>query len=177
MANASPSSSFNCDCDLGFVWNELTEACEVCPDPCNGCNSIYFTGCIGCVIGYKFLNNICDDFCPTGYREGFNTCDALGEFSGHVLSLVFNKVEDVVVDSRDSKFKCLTGIDNDFYPNYGTFDPYAAYERGYYFHGGSIMQLPPNAEDSSDSLVISNEHSMIFWLKPVEGSGTLFTKQ
>ena len=39
----------------------------------------------------------------------------------------------------------MTGETTDFYPYYHTTDPYAAYERGYYFTGSSFMQAPPNS--------------------------------
>ena len=49
----------------------------------------------------------------------------------------------------------LAGSSSEFYPDYDSLDPYAARFRGYYFTGSSVIQLPPNDEDSTLSLVIA----------------------
>ena len=64
-----------------------------------------------------------------------------------------------------------------FYPEYHANDPYAAYRRGYYFHGTSYIQLPPHSEDSSDSLVFGAENTVSVWIRPKTTDGTIFAKQ
>ena len=70
----------------------------------------------------------------------------------------------------------MTGRDLDFYPTYTSEDPYAAKDRGYYFHGGSVIQLPPNDQDPSISLVMSPTHSLSFWVKPAAPGGAILSK-
>ena len=52
-------------------------------------------------------------------------------------------ITDTVIDSTRN-LVVMTGTTTDFYPTYNADDPYASMDRGYYFHGASIMQLPPN---------------------------------
>ena len=70
----------------------------------------------------------------------------------------------------------MTGTGNFFYPDYASDDPYAAYNRGYYFHGSAIMQLPPNTEDSTLTVTFGAESTLTFWLR-AETDGVLFSKQ
>ena len=70
----------------------------------------------------------------------------------------------------------MTGTDTAFYPDYGSLDPFAAKDRGYYFDGSAVMQLPPNDQDASISLVLSPVHSLSFWIKPDVPGGAILSK-
>ena len=72
----------------------------------------------------------------------------------------------------------MTGTTNDAYPNYDISDPYATADRGSYFRGTSVIQLPPHSEDSStDSMIFALQSAVSFWVRPVSTDGTLFSKQ
>ena len=73
----------------------------------------------------------------------------------------------------------MTGLTDEFYPNYdsdGT-DPYAAQDRGYYFTGSSLMQMPPHTSSDESELILAAENTFSFWVRPTSGTGVLFSKQ
>ena len=110
---------------------------------CDGCDHLTYTGCIDCVTGRYKLYNLCEEFCPTGYTMGSGVCDP-DSTQGFVFDITLSQIEDIVTDTQSS-IPVLTGTTTDFYPDYNTDDPYAAYQRGYYFHGAAVMQLPPHS--------------------------------
>ena len=52
--------------------------------------------------------------------------------------MTITEITDVVYDSMRG-LAVMTGTGTSFYPYYESDDPYAAYNRGYYFHGTSVM--------------------------------------
>ena len=119
---------------------------------------------------------MCVASCPTGYKESSGSCVLVHSESDFVFHLNPVKIEDIVYDLRNS-VPVLTGEDNQFYPEYGEFDPYAAKDRGYYFTGVSYMQLPPHSSSSSPLLVLSPSFTVSAWVRPIKGSGSIICKK
>ena len=119
-----------------------------------------------------FIQGVCQDFCPSGFTLELGSCKKSQDL---VLHLEFNEVNDVLVDKAQG-VKVYTGEDNSFYPDYGKYDPIAAYKRGYYFTGSSYMKFPEYPELD---LSISPEFTLTAWIRPdtTSSNQTILNKQ
>ena len=64
---------------------------------------------------------------------------------------------------------------SDFYPDYDSLDPYASYDRGYYFDE-SYVYLPPFDTTNDPLLILPPDFSIAFWVRP-EDDGLIISKQ
>ena len=160
----------DCECKEGFY--QVYDKCLPCTINCKECSSGEFDECLVCSSGYM-IHGVCQSFCPTGFTQGTGVCDLVDGFGFHLRP---TKIQNKVPDLQNS-IPVLTGINNDFYPNYHSTDPLAAKDRGYYFTGTSFMQLPPNSEDPSPLLRIAPEFTATIWVRPQTSSGVLLSKQ
>ncbi|CAG9321665.1 unnamed protein product [Blepharisma stoltei] len=131
-------------------------------------------GCSSQTISYQSL---CISSCPTGssYDATSETC-VLDANAGLIFSLTLNQIKGIVIDKVYS-FQVLAGTSTDFYPTYGSYDPIPSYRRGYYFNGGSLMQLPPNSVMNTNSLYFSSHVTVSVWMWPRANNGVILAKQ
>jgi len=151
--------------------------CQVslfCAENCVACYSPSELQCVECSQGYYLVQGVCTDLCPTGYLCSSKESKILS--SGFVFHLQLNTMQNVVNDSQSS-IPVLTGVNDQFYPFFHETDPYPTKDRGYYFRGSSVMQLPPYNNVSEPLLTLSPEFTVAVWLRPVSGWGTLLSKQ
>ncbi|CAG9321677.1 unnamed protein product [Blepharisma stoltei] len=165
----------DCKCKSGFGWYSNSQSCKACEvlncDLCVDDNTV----CTKCYSPYFYIKNVCITFCPTGYTASNGACIQDSALNGFVFDLKPLKIEDVVYDLQ-SNIPVVTGVNNEFYPNYDATDPYAAIERGYYFTGSSLMMAPPNWNNASPLLTISPEFTILMWYYPIN-DGWIFSKQ
>ncbi|CAG9321664.1 unnamed protein product [Blepharisma stoltei] len=126
------------------------------------------------------FQSICMNFCPTGTNGNQAGSCVLDSHQGLIFSLKLNKIEGLVKDTVNN-FNVLSGSSDSFYPTYDSYDPIPAYKRGYYFNGNSLMQLPPNINDSSYSLNFATAITFSIWIWPTSTTSStkqvIFTKQ
>ena len=144
----------------------------VCADNCLKCYSPSSFKCIECGTSYYLVQGVCSTTCPTGY-----SCSST-QSSGSELAfnLELNTMQDVIQDSENS-IPVLTGVNNQFHPFFHETDPYPAKDRGYYFRGTSVMQLPPYGDVLGPLLVLAPQFTVSMWIRPLSSSGTLLSKQ
>ena len=87
-----------------------------------------------------------------------------------------SKIEGVVPDQGPYSADTLAGNSEDFYPNFDTLDPYPLRDRGYYFTGVSVMQVPPSTLSTTPLLTFSNEFTIIVWVLHMT-EGAILSKQ
>lgn len=100
-----------------------------------------YSSCTACDVSNLLIQGLCVSQCPTGYNEVGQTCEM--DSDGLAFNLKLSKIQDVVYDLK-SNIPIVTGVNSQFYPNYGSRDPYPAIQRGYYFNGSSFMSFPSN---------------------------------
>ena len=159
----------DCTCQEGYSWNSATETCGGCHSACETCSSFQFTDCSTCKSGSYFLNGVCHPFCPTGTRISGSECT---QDHTLVFHMVLNGIKGTVKDLSSSGIEVVTGSSEVFYPNYESDDPRPVKDRGYYFTGASVMQLPPYSEAP---LTLSNEFTIKGWLFHIS-DGVLISK-
>ncbi|CAG9326437.1 unnamed protein product [Blepharisma stoltei] len=163
----------SCVCDENYYWNVNSGACEICDSKCSSCTSSEEYGCNGCKAGYVLLNGICMTFCPLGYTAISDICTLNSDY---IFDLKFETLSGIIYDSK-SFIPVLTGNSEDFYPNYDSYDPIAAYLRGVYFNGiSSVLQLPPFLSYKSPKLSLSPWFTISVWINPEISFGTIFYK-
>ena len=165
-------SSTKCVCYEGYIWDEDEEKCKPCVKNCKTCNGGGYLGCSECKTGYYMLWGICYSACPTGYSVSGTECVLTG--SERIMDMLFNKVQGVVYDSVNS-IPAVTGTSSTFYPDYESDDPIAAYSRGYYFRGSSIMNYAPYSTYTSPYLIFSSVFYIGIWFNPSASTGILFS--
>ena len=84
---------------------------------------------------------------------------------GFVFSLELRKYSNIIDESRRN-LQVLTGTTGDSYPSYDASDPYVTALRGFFFTGTSMLQLPPHADDTSDSIVFASTFASSMWIRP-----------
>ena len=158
----STNQSGVCKCNTGYFKNN--DICSECTPNCDECSSEGLYNCLKCSDGYYLVQGVCSSECPTDY-----TCSPTNStVPGLIFHLNPSKIEDTVYDLKNL-IPVLTGEDDQFYPQYGTFDPYPAKDRGYYFNE-SYMQT------SGSPLSLSPFFSIFAWIKPASESGVVFSK-
>ena len=139
---------------------------------CLRCYSPSIFECLECEEGQYLVNGICGAVCPTGY-----TCSKTGSIGPEfAFDLKLNTLQNVVYDSENS-IPVLTGINNQFHPFFHETDPYPTKDRGFYFRGSSVMQLPPYRDVLDPLLVLAPQFTVSMWSRPLSSSGTLLSKQ
>lgn len=172
IANASPSP---CACNAGKYFDSTEEACITCPSVCGSCTSSSSIGCTSCAVNTYTLLGLCRYLCPSGYTISGAACSAGTTL---FLSLTFNQITGTITDSSPLGSVAVTGSSSNFYPNYDTNDPFAAYMRGYYFNGiNSVVNLPPFSTNTSPILYVGPQVTIDAWIYPTSSSGTIITKQ
>ena len=145
-----------------------------CASNCLKCYSNSPFQCIECKTGWFLVNKVCISTCPTDY-----SCSSKGSSSisdSFVFHLQLSTMQNLVRDSRNS-IPVLTGTNDQFHPFFDKTDPYPSKDRGYYFRGSSVMQLPPFSGFPSPLLVLAPEFAVSTWVRPTSGSGTLLSKK
>ena len=143
-----------------------------CSPDCLKCHSSSVFDCLECKRGY-LVQGVCNPVCPTGYSCSSTGSSLTGNF---VFHLELNTMKNVVNDSQSS-IPVLSGVNSQFHPFFEQTDPYPSKDRGYYFKGTSVMQLPPYDNITSPLLVVSPEFTVSIWTRPTSGSGTLLSKR
>ena len=146
-----------------------------CSKNCLACNSPSEFSCVECRTGYYLLQGVCSSVCPTGYFCSSTSSQILD--TSLVFHLQLNKALQNIVTDSASSIPVLTGTNNQFYPFFHKTDPYPTKDRGYYFRGTSLMQLPPYNNVSEPLLVLAPEFTVIMWIRSVSSFGTLLSKQ
>ena len=168
-----------CSCALGYTWDTTSNQCLVdanyfpCYDGCAVCDNYNFNGCTQCMPGFTLMLSTCMLFCPTGYQMSNAGC-VLQETL--VFDMVFDGIQGIVYD-RQFGLPAVTGSSERFYPEYEANDPYAAYGRGYYFNGVSSIMRLPELEYSSPTFLFGPEVTIEVWIKSLQASGTIISKQ
>ncbi|CAG9335153.1 unnamed protein product [Blepharisma stoltei] len=167
----------HCMCLTNAIWISSTQSCELCNAVCATCSTLKIDGCLTCIAGHYLIQSLCISFCPTGYVINGNNCDADPTYTAFlVFNLMPHQIKDIVLDLASS-IPVLTGKDNKFYPTYDATDPIAAIYRGYYFSGSAYMQLPPYTGTASSLLTLAPKFIISTWIKPISGTGVIFSKQ
>ena len=129
--------------------------------------------CQTCASGYKFLNNACHPYCPTGLvSDGLGGCSLVNSTA---FNLNPSKIQGVIYDNISS-IPVLTGSSANFYPTLEADDPYPLQSRGYYFSGSSIMKLPPSALFPTPLFLFGNTFMISAWIFHMS-DGTLLSTQ
>ena len=163
------------------VWidNRLTMCrgdCQIpCSDNCLTCYSCSDFQCSECKSNYYLFQRTCISICPTGYFCSSTGSQASG--TGLIFDLQLNNTMQNTVYDSASSVPVLTGTNNQFYPFFHQTDPYPTRDRGYYFRGTSIMQLPPYGNTPEPLLVLAPEFTVSMWIRPLSESGILLSKQ
>ncbi|CAG9320645.1 unnamed protein product [Blepharisma stoltei] len=171
LSNAALVSS-QCTCNDSYYWDSTNQVCTPCQSSCATCDGGTSSDCLSCTGSY-YLNGVCYTTCPNGYTGSGTSCVSSVSL---ILAYTFDKIQDTITDSAQS-IVALTGNSNSFYPSYGTYDPLAAYDRGYYFSGSTYIQLPPYSGSATAQLYIGTDNTFCTWIWPTAPAGTIFSKQ
>ena len=162
-----------CSCPTGTTWDSTTYSCLSCYNNCATCDINNLFACTSCLSGYLMLGPTCRIECPTGFISSLTDCIAEQSLA---FDMKFDEIQGIVYD-KTNEIPAITGSSKQFYPDYEENDPYAAYERGYYFNGvKSILRLP-EFEYTAPYFTLSPEFSIELWIMPVQGNGTIISKQ
>ena len=162
----------SCICDYNYIWDDYLEACRPCSASCQTCNGGGYLGCSLCKPGFYMIWGLCVNYCPTGYSISDSSCVLTG--SSNILNLKLNTISGVIYDSA-SGIPVIAGHSAIFYPFYEADDPIAAYGRGYYFNGYSIMHFAPYSSYLTPFLSFAPVCNIGVWINPSYSTGIIFS--
>ena len=136
-------------------------ACDICTGPSLG-------QCTQCSSDFYSVDGVCISICPTGFLLFGSQCIPMDSF---IFKLDLDGVLSNHIYDSQQQLLVVTGINNQFYPDYDITDPYATKERGFYFTGTSLLNIPMN------SIKFSPLFTIAAWVNAKASSGTIFSKQ
>ena len=152
LTNASGNTdSTECQCDVDYLWDEVTNNCQGCHPACDTCSDFTQLTCPTCNPGYfkQVDADFCFNYCPSGYDASSQSCTLSTE-----LILEFDFVEvDITPENTGLSPYALDSADGGSTP---------AYLRGHYF---SSSQNGWKLDNSAADLKMHHSYTVIAWIR------------